>query len=127
MKKLLLPLLTAALIVGCASTGNSQLGQMDNQQINALFKDGHTTKDQVTAALGQPNAVDIDNNGREKWTYAYTKSTAKVINFVPVASAFKSGTNDSTKQLVILFDDEGIMKKHVFSTATGETTVGIIG
>lgn len=128
MKNKIIVLIVAALVlVGCASTGNQKLGKMQTHELNQTIVEGKTTKAQIKQVLGDPSVVDIDNFGNEKWTYTHSKSQVKPENFIPVFSLFVSGTNDKSKSLVILFDKNNVVKKHVYSEAKGETKTGLLG
>ena len=77
--------------------------------------------------FGDPQEIDFDIHGKEKWKYSFKKSSEMPINFVPIISAFKSGTNDTSKNLVIIFNQDETVSHHAFSEAKGETTIGIVG
>ena len=111
----------------CVSTGNQQLANMSQSDIGSIVVNGQTTKSEVRAALGDPSLVDLDNNGNEKWTYYHLRSTIKGSSFIPVVSSFKSGSNNTTRQLVILYDDDGVVINHVFTQSQGQTNTGILG
>lgn len=111
---------------GCAGkTGNEKLAELPKEQIGQQIVNGKTTKDEVKSFLGDPESIDFDPNGLEKWTYKHTRKQEKAINYVPVANWFVGGTNDTTKSLVILFDEKGVVKNHAVSEAKGETKVGL--
>ncbi len=120
-------LIVSLILAGCASSGNKQLAKMDAQSVDLSILDGQTTKAEVLNLFGNPSHIDYDVNGNEKWFYKHVKARAKAINFIPVANAFVQGTNETHKQLVIMFDDEEVVKKHAFSMADGETRVGLLG
>lgn len=111
----------------CVSTGNQQLANLDQSDIDSIVVNGQTTKSEMTAALGEPNLVDLDNNGQEKWTYYHLRSSATGSSFIPIVSSFKSGSNNTTRQLVILFDDDGVVINRVFTHSQGQTNTGILG
>lgn len=116
------------LIVGCASTGNTKLAALETTDISKLFIKGKTTTSEVLACLGEPSDIDFDKDGNKKWTYIHTKSTSKVINFVPIANSFVRGTDDTTKKIVIVFDKKTDTLIDFLVTKTqGETKAGILG
>ncbi len=111
---------------GCAiKTGNEVLGKMEKSQVEQGIVKGKSTKEEIKVMFGDPTSVDFDNNSLEKWTYLHVRSDAKLINYVPYANLFASGTNDTKKTLVILFDDKGIVKNYINSDAKGETKTGL--
>ncbi len=111
---------------GCAvKTGNETLGKMDKTQLDRGIAKGKSTKDDVKAMLGDPDKTDFDNNGNEKWSYIHVRKDIKAVNFIPLVSLFVQGTNDTTKTLVVLFDDKGYVKNYIASDAHGETKGGL--
>lgn len=122
-------LLSAAMILttGCAvKTGNDKLGDIERGQLEQGIVKQKTTKNEVRSMLGEPDKTDFDNNGHEKWTYTHIRKSSKAVNFVPVVNWFVAGTNDTTKTLVILFEDSGVVKNYIASTADGETKGGLL-
>lgn len=121
-------LLASALLIttGCAvKSGNEKLGTMEKEKVNQSLTKGKSTKDDVKAFLGDPDKTDFDNNSMEKWTYTHVRKDAKFVNYIPIVNWFGSGTNDTTKTLVIIFDDNGIVKNYINSDAKGETKGGL--
>lgn len=113
-------------ITGCAvKTGNETLGKMEKNDIDRQLVKGKSTKDDVKTMLGDPDKTDFDNNGNEKWTYVHTRRDAKAVNYIPVANWFVAGTNDTTKTLIVLFNDNGTLKNYIASDAKGETKGGL--
>lgn len=112
---------------GCAvKTGNETLGKIEKSQLEQAIVKGKSTKVDVKGVLGDPDKTDFDNNSLEKWTYTHTRRDAKAVNYVPVVNWFVAGTNDTTKTLVIIFDDNGVVKNYINSDAKGETKGGLL-
>lgn len=125
IRVLSISLLGAAFISGCAvKTGNEKLEDVSNEKVSEFLKKDVTTKNQVKENLGEPQKVDFMSNGLEKWEYEHIRKQAKGINYVPVANWFVSGTNDTKKTLVVLFDGD-IVKNYSVATAEGETKGGL--
>lgn len=121
-------MLVATLILssGCAvKTGNENLGTMEKSELDTKIVKGKSTKQDIKTLLGDPDRTDFDNNSLEKWTYAHTRKDLKLVNYVPVANWFVAGTNDTTKSLVIVFEENGIVKNFITSDAKGETKGGL--
>lgn len=117
---------SALMMSGCAvKSGNETLGKLDKMQVEQGVTKGKSTKSDVKAMLGDPDKTDFDNNGLEKWTYIHVRKDMKAVNYIPVANWFVGGTNDTTKTLVVLFDDNGIVKNYINSDAHGETKGGL--
>lgn len=117
---------TLLLGTGCAvKTGNENLGTMEKSELDTKIVKGKSTKQDVKTLLGDPDRTDFDNNSLEKWTYLHTRKDAKFVNYVPVANWFVAGTNDTTKSLVIVFEESGVVKNFITSDAKGETKGGL--
>ncbi len=114
-------------MTGCAGkSGNENLGKMETSQIEAGITKGKSTKADVKTMLGDPDKTDFDNNSLEKWTYIHVRSDLKAVNYVPVVNWFVRGTNDTTKSLVVIFDENGVVKNYINSDAKGETKAGLL-
>ena len=119
-------LITFFLVTGCAAkTGHQFLAKMTNQEISSKLIANKTSKADVTNEFGDPEDIDMQNDGGETWLYKYVRSEAKGVNFVPIASSFYGGTNDNIRKLKIKFNNNGIVTKYSFSSAQGETKVGL--
>ncbi|ANB78095.1 hypothetical protein AYM40_37110 (plasmid) [Paraburkholderia phytofirmans OLGA172] len=128
MKSLFLAIAVAMLCAGCAtSVGNVAMKEQSAESINAQITEGKTTKAEIQSTLGSPSKVSFNEMGVEQWTYEYARSTPKAINFVPIVSAFARGADVHKKQLLILFDDAGRVKKFTFSDSVDELKAGLLG
>jgi hypothetical protein len=128
MLKQILPIVALTLALsGCAAdSGNTKLAKTSNEQINSAFEKGKTTQDEVKQAFGEPDDTDIMSDGRVKWVYTHIKRSAMTRNYIPVVNWFSSGTNDTTKKLVIIFKD-GVLENLSSSTGKGESKAGLLG
>jgi len=120
----LVAILCSIFLSGCVSSGNKSVATLTEQQLSEQLIKGHTTKQQVKNLYGDPK--DIETMGdKERWLYEFTKKTPKASGFVPVVGLFMSGTNDETKTLKVYFDDKGYVSRHLFSSKTSETKLGM--
>lgn len=130
MKKLnyaTLVIATSVFFTGCTAvkTGNEKLGELDKKSVEQIIVKDYTTKADIKSIFGDPDTTDFDNNSLEKWTYLHVRKASKGINYVPIVNMFVSGTNDTTKSLVIVFNDNGTVKNYINSDAKGETKGGL--
>ena len=121
--------MVAVIISGCGSSGNTKFSRAmsSNQYLDQLLIDGKTTQAQVRQALGDPIKVDFDYHHTEKWYYKHTRKVSKVTNFVPLINNLYSGTDNRTRKLIILFDENKIVKRHTITDSKGEDTMGVFG
>ena len=95
---------------GCSTVGNGRLVQLDGVQAQALLVPGRTTRDDVRQALGE-GAVIRFQSGLETWHYFYREGIAKGWDDVPYINLIVARLDRPTKELVILFDPAGVLKR----------------
>ena len=115
------------LISGCASTGNRKLAKTDPLSLSRLITRGKTTSSEIKSHFGDPNDIDFTPEGNPKWIYLHIRNTPKVSNFIPIISWFVTGTNDTTKKLVVIFRKDSIVKDYLVIEGKGETKTGFFG
>lgn len=111
-------------LTACATTGNQRIGGMDEGQLSNTSKT-LKNKDEALRLLGQPDNIDFDTNGNEKWMYEYTHRVSKVQNFIPVVSLFSQGTNDLHKKVILVFNAQGSVLHAASLQSHGETKAGL--
>ena len=125
--KLSIGLLFAALVIfsGCASTGNESLRKESESSIAAKIIEGKSTKDEVRAAFGSPLTTSFTDGGLEIWNYELSKMKADAVNYIPLVGLFGGTASGTKKQLVILFDDNDVVKKVSMSESPVKVKTGI--
>ena len=96
---------------GCSTVGNGRLVQLDAVDAQALLVPGRTTQADVRRAFGDGTAIHFDS-GCETWHYIYREGLAKGWDDVPVVNLITSQLDRPTKELVILFDPAGVLKRY---------------
>ena len=95
---------------GCSTVGNGRLVQLDAAQAQALLVPGKTTQADVRQALGD-GAVIRFQSGLETWHYFYREGIAKGWDDVPYINLIVARLDRPTKELVILFDPAGVLRR----------------
>ena len=95
---------------GCSTVGNGRLALLDAAQAQALLVPGRTTRDDVRQALGD-GAVIRFQSGLETWHYDYREGIAKGWDDVPYINLIVARLDRPTKELVILFDAQGVLRR----------------
>ncbi|MCE9614339.1 MAG: hypothetical protein K8T26_08685 [Lentisphaerae bacterium] len=113
----------AILLSGCWSTGSRQLRNETPGSVDAKIIDGKTTKAEVAACFGGPKKIDFSQSDKEVWRYEFTYEQMEAQNLVNPLLQRNTGTK---KELVILFEDTGVVKKHTFSDSPFETRSGLL-
>ena len=129
MKKKIIVTGTIALtlfIGGCFSMGNKVLEKETSQAASTKIIHGKTTKSEIRAMYGDPMETNYTDSGNEVWKYHFTKNHMTVGSFIPVASLFASGSKGKKKELVLFFDQKGIVKRHSMSASNVETNTSLI-
>lgn len=101
-------MLATALVAGCQSVGNGALLRMDEPAATALLQPGRTTRAEVLGAFGQGTVIRFDS-GYETWQYLYREGLGPGWDAVPFADMFTR--NLPTRELVILFDPQGVVRR----------------
>jgi outer membrane protein assembly factor BamE (lipoprotein component of BamABCDE complex) len=102
-------LMLAALLAGCASTGNGQIETLTEERAAAMLTADATTKDDVRRALGEASVTAFPD-GREVWFYRYDGSAARLVKYVPVVGRMAQ-TGTQIRELKILFGADGRVRK----------------
>ena len=100
---------------GCSTVGNGRLVTLDAPQARALLVPGHTTRDDVRQALGEGAAVRFQS-GFETWHYDYREGVAPGWDQVPFVGLVTARLHRPTKELVILFDARGVLRRWSLQT-----------
>ena len=95
---------------GCSTAGNGRLVQLDDPQARALLVPGTTTRPDARQAFGQGTVVRFES-GWETWQYQYREGVAKGWDEVPWIGLVTSRLARPTKELVLLFDADGVLRR----------------
>lgn len=124
--KLLIVAGVAVLAAGCASGGNTRLRDQTQESVSQQITEGKTSKSDVKKVMGDASTVSFTDSGNEIWTYKYARATPKAQNFIPVVNLFSRGADLKAKELVILFDKEGLVTRYTMRETTDELKQGLI-
>lgn len=116
--------LTALVLTGCASTGNIVMKEQNQQTIEQVITKGQTTKQDIATHFGSADSISFTDSGKEIWTYRHSRSKPMARNFIPY-NFFSFGENIQTKELVILFDSEGVVSNYTFRETANQSKAGL--
>ena len=97
-----LPLLVAALISACASSGV----KISDAQLGALKK-GSTTADEVVSIFGSPTTRTKLADGALVLQYVYAQAQIRASTFIPVVGMFTGGSDIRSNITILKFDLSG--------------------
>ncbi len=100
---------------GCSTVGNGHLVALDRAEAQTLLVPGKTTRADVRRALGEGAAIHFES-GMETWHYAYREGLAAGWDEVPFVNLVAARLDRPTKELVLLFDATGVLRRWSLQT-----------
>jgi hypothetical protein len=125
MQKIILVLLTSLFLVSCASTGNQTLKTESEVSISSKIQEGVTTAPEIKAMFGSPYETTYTDGGLMIWKYRLDDMRSDAVNYIPVVNWFGSSMSGTRKELVVLFDDNDVVKRVNMSESDVKTKSGI--
>ena len=111
--------------LGCASTGNETLKTESEISVASKISIGETTAAEVKAMFGSPYESSYTDGGLQIWKFRLDDMTADAVNFVPFLNLLGSSMSGTRKELVILFDDDDVVKRFNMLESDVQTKSGI--
>ena len=96
---------------GCTTIGNESLRSESEESVKAKITEGKTTKAEVKAAFGSPFNTTYTSDGLEVWKYELSKISADATAVIPIVNIFAASESGIKKELTVLFDNQGVVKK----------------
>lgn len=112
-------------ISGCASVGNETLRAESESTVKAKIVEGKTTKAEVKAMFGSPMKTTFTDGGLEVWTYEFSKVTADAVSYIPIVNLFGASASGTKKELVAMFDANGVLKRYAMSESDVKQKTGL--
>ena len=119
MKKIILVLFAFALS-GCASVGNEKLRAESESTVAQKIVEGKTTKAEIRTMFGSPLKTSFTDGGLEIWNFEFTKVSADAVSYIPLVGLFGGSASGKKKELVLMFDQNSIVKR--FSMSESDVT-----
>ena len=111
---------------GCSATaGNQKLGSMNKSQVDSGIIKNKSNKKDVVALFGETDKVSPTKDGGEIWTYSFARSSLKPAGYIPFVNLFYTGSNNTSKVVVVEFDTNGIVKNLIAKESESETKRGL--
>ncbi len=101
----------------CGYKSQKQGAMIDEARVEAAIVKGKTTKSDVVLEFGPPTRT-MDNEKMFFYTWSETKKSS-----IPLYG----GETSVTHNLIILFDDKGVVKSHRITQTAGESKAGFGG
>jgi outer membrane protein assembly factor BamE (lipoprotein component of BamABCDE complex) len=113
------------LVTGCASIGNESLRKESESSVAQKVSEGKTSKDEIRSMFGYPISTSFTDSGLEIWKYELSKMSADAVSYIPVANLFGTSSSGSKKELTVLFDEKGIVKRYSMSESPIQLKTGL--
>jgi hypothetical protein len=117
-------LIIAILVTGCASVGNETLRKESESSMATKMTEGKTTKADVKALFGSPLKTNFTDGGLEIWNFEFTNVSLDAVSYVPIVNLFGGTSSGKKKELVVLFDQFGIVKRYSMSESDVKNKTG---
>jgi hypothetical protein len=123
VKTALLSMILATLL-GCVNATNDNLKTAADSSISQEIIDGKTTKSDIEKLFNAPKFSSFAS-GLEVWKYELVEGNPKASSSAAAVSFSGTPTRNAStlpeksriiKELLIIFDEKGIVKKHSYST-----------
>ena len=102
---------------GCGYKSQKQGAMIDEANVDKVVVDGQTTRQEVVLEFGPPTKTMEDE---KMFFYTWTETSK---SNVPLYS----GKTTVTRELIILFDDDGVVKNHKIVKTARESKSGFGG
>ena len=113
------------LLSGCASVGNETLRKESESSMSAKFAEGKTTKGEVRAMFGSPLKTTFTDGGLEIWNYEFSNVSLDAVSYIPIVNMFGGTSSGKKKELVVLFDQAGVVKRYSMSESDVKNKTGL--
>lgn len=125
MKKTIAIVFATLFVVSCASTGNQTLKTESEVSISSKVQEGVTTAPEIKAMFGSPYETTYTDGGLMIWKYRLDDMRSDAVNYIPIVNWFGSSASGTRKELVVLFDDNDVVKRMNMSESDVKTKTGI--
>ena len=115
------------ILASCAtgSGGNQTLKNESESSVTTKIINNVTTQSEIKAMFGSPYETTFTDGGMEIWKYRLDDMRADAVNYVPIVNWFGSSFTGTRKELVILFNDDGTVKRNSMSESDVQNKTGM--
>tara|TARA_B100000780_G_C21061519_1_gene426668 strand:+ start:295 stop:687 length:393 start_codon:yes stop_codon:yes gene_type:complete len=115
------------ILASCAtgSGGNQTLKNESESSVTTKIINSVTTQSEIKAMFGSPYETTYTDGGMEIWKYRLDDMRADAVNYVPIVNWFGSSFTGTRKELVILFNDDGTVKRNSMSESDVQNKTGM--
>ena len=100
------------IIISCGTTaGNRVLKSGTELTVDSKIIEGVTTQYELRAMFGSPYETTYTDGGLEIWKYRFDNLNADAVNYIPIVNFFTQSYSGDRKELVVLFNEDGTVKR----------------
>jgi|TARA_B110000037_G_scaffold192651_1_gene227020 hypothetical protein len=125
IKIFLITVLSVLILSGCASSGNQTLKNETEFTVASKVVAGQTSAAEVKAMFGSPYETTYTDSGLLIWKFRLDDLQSDAVNFIPIVNWFGSSMSGTRKELVILFDENDVVKRSSMSESEVDTKTGL--
>ena len=116
------------ILASCAtgSGGNQTLKNESESSVTTKIINNVTTQSEIKAMFGSPYETTYTDGGMEIWKFRLDDMRADAINYVPIVNWFGTSFTGTRKELVILFNDDGTVKRNSMSESDVQNKQGCL-
>lgn len=114
------------ILSGCVSSGNQTLKTESEASITTKIVENVTTQAEIKAMFGSPYETKFTDGGLEIYTYRLDDLQSDAINYVPFVNLFVTSYSGTRKELVVLFNENGTVKRFSMSESDVQTKSGLV-
>ena len=75
--------------------------------------------------FGSPMKTTFTDGGLEVWTYEFSKVSADAVSFIPIVNLFGATASGTKKELVAMFETNGVLKRYAMSESDVKQKTGV--
>jgi outer membrane protein assembly factor BamE (lipoprotein component of BamABCDE complex) len=112
------------LVSGCASIGNESIRKESESSVAQKITEGKTSKDEIRSMFGSPISISFTDSGLAIWKYELSNMSADAVSYIPVVNLFGTSSSGTKKELTVLFDEKGIVKRYAMNESPVQIKTG---
>ena len=93
--------------------------------VDSKIIEGVTTQSEIKAMFGSPFETTFTDGGMEIWKYRFDNLDADAVNYIPIVNFFTQSYSGDRKELVLLFNDNGTVKRSSMAESDVTTKAGL--
>ncbi len=120
-----LTVILLACLSGCANSGSLTIAELTQEDLSYFVQKGSTDDKAILRELGDPSDISLTGDGLVIWTYDYSRVSPRAQNFIPYLNVLSSVKDVARKKLVILFDDNHLVKNYAMTDSQEVIRAGL--